>query len=105
MIAEVPSVAIEDVYIYTNTSIVQDEVLAHRLGMVPLNIHPRHVNSKAPGRCLSEVVAWSEEGGGRYRRMKSCSWRAGKREREIEIEREGISQTDKANLFSPCMYR
>ena len=28
--------AIEDVYISQNTSIIQDEVLAHRLGLVPL---------------------------------------------------------------------
>ncbi|CAG8759827.1 18721_t:CDS:10 [Dentiscutata erythropus] len=33
MIAEVPTIAIEKVYIYNNTSIVQDEVLAHRLDM------------------------------------------------------------------------
>lgn len=36
MIDEIPTLAIEDVYIYNNTSIVQDEVLAHRLGLIPL---------------------------------------------------------------------
>lgn len=30
LIAEVPTMAIEDVYIAKNTSIIQDEVLAHR---------------------------------------------------------------------------
>ena len=30
MIAEVPSMAIERVLIYNNTSLIQDEVLAHR---------------------------------------------------------------------------
>ena len=32
MISEVPSMAIEKVWIYNNTSIIQDEILAHRLG-------------------------------------------------------------------------
>ena len=36
LLSEVPTLAIEDVYVYTNTSVVQDEVLAHRLGLVPL---------------------------------------------------------------------
>lgn len=40
LIAEVPTVAIEHVFIVNNTSIIQDEVLAHRLGLVPLNIDP-----------------------------------------------------------------
>ena len=40
LIAEVPTMCIENVYVMNNTSIVQDEVLAHRLGMVPLNVNP-----------------------------------------------------------------
>lgn len=41
MLSEVPSMAIEKVYIYNNTSIIQDEVLAHRLGLIPLRADPR----------------------------------------------------------------
>lgn len=41
MISEVPSMAIEKVYMYNNTSIIQDEVLAHRLGLIPLKADPR----------------------------------------------------------------
>lgn len=41
MIAEVPTMAIEHVFIVNNTSIIQDEVLAHRLGMIPLRVDPR----------------------------------------------------------------
>lgn len=40
MIAEIPSVAFERIDIYNNTSIIQDEVLAQRLGLVPLKIDP-----------------------------------------------------------------
>ncbi len=35
MIAEIPSLAIETVFVNNNTSVIQDEVLAHRLGLIP----------------------------------------------------------------------
>ncbi|CAG7851358.1 DNA-directed RNA polymerases I and III subunit RPAC1 {ECO:0000305} Short=RNA polymerases I and III subunit AC1 {ECO:0000305}; AltName: Full=C37; AltName: Full=DNA-directed RNA polymerases I and III 40 kDa polypeptide {ECO:0000303/PubMed:3815519}; Short=AC40 {ECO:0000303/PubMed:3815519}; Short=C40 {ECO:0000305} [Serendipita indica DSM 11827] len=41
IISEVPTVAIERVYVYDNTSVIQDEVLSHRLGLIPLRIDPR----------------------------------------------------------------
>ncbi|AGO11803.1 AaceriADR031Cp [[Ashbya] aceris (nom. inval.)] len=40
MISEVPSVAPEYVYFFNNTSVIQDEVLAHRIGLVPLKVDP-----------------------------------------------------------------
>ncbi|KAI9828665.1 MAG: DNA-directed RNA polymerase core subunit rpc40 [Thelocarpon impressellum] len=36
LLAEIPTLAIEFVFVHNNTSIIQDEVLAHRLGLVPL---------------------------------------------------------------------
>jgi DNA-directed RNA polymerase I and III subunit RPAC1 len=36
MIAEIPTLAIETVFVANNTSIIQDEVLAQRLGLIPL---------------------------------------------------------------------
>ncbi|KUI66295.1 DNA-directed RNA polymerases I and III subunit RPAC1 [Cytospora mali] len=35
MIAEIPTLAIEDVWVNNNTSVIQDEVLCHRLGLIP----------------------------------------------------------------------
>jgi len=40
ILAEVCTMAIETVYIETNTSIIQDEVLSHRLGLIPINADP-----------------------------------------------------------------
>ena len=41
LIAEVPTMAIERVYVVQNTGIVQDEILAQRLGLVPIRADPR----------------------------------------------------------------
>ena len=38
---QLPTMAIEKVLIANNTSIVQDEVLAHRLGLIPISVDPR----------------------------------------------------------------
>jgi len=41
MMSEVPTVAVEHVWISANSGIVQDEILAHRLGLVPIKVDPR----------------------------------------------------------------
>jgi len=40
MLAEVPTMAIEHCFIYNNTSVIQDEMLAHRLGLIPIRADP-----------------------------------------------------------------
>jgi DNA-directed RNA polymerases I and III subunit RPAC1 len=34
--------AFDKAYIYQNTSIIHDEVLAHRLGLIPVLVDPEH---------------------------------------------------------------
>ncbi|GAV59664.1 RNA_pol_A_bac domain-containing protein/RNA_pol_L domain-containing protein [Cephalotus follicularis] len=41
LIAELPTMAIEKVLIANNTSVIQDEVLAHRLGLIPIKVDPK----------------------------------------------------------------
>lgn len=49
MIAEVPTMAIEHCFIYNNTSVIQDEMLAHRFGMIPLRVDPTEFIWKPEG--------------------------------------------------------
>ncbi|QUC17805.1 uncharacterized protein UV8b_02046 [Ustilaginoidea virens] len=37
LISEIPTLAVENVYVENNTSVIQDEVLAHRLGLIPFD--------------------------------------------------------------------
>ncbi|VDN06415.1 unnamed protein product [Thelazia callipaeda] len=57
LIAEIPTMAIEKVYLYQNTSVLPDEVLCHRLGLLPIKADPRHF--KMP---LTRVIGINEFG-------------------------------------------
>ncbi len=41
LLSEIPTMAIEKVLLFQNTSVIQDEVLAHRLGLIPIKVDPR----------------------------------------------------------------
>lgn len=49
LLSDVPSMAIEKVHVYNNTSIIQDEVLVHRLGLIPLKADPRQFEFRPEG--------------------------------------------------------
>ncbi|KAJ2337648.1 DNA-directed RNA polymerase core subunit rpc40 [Coemansia sp. RSA 2681] len=49
LLAEIPTMAIETVYMINNTGVVQDEILAHRLGLVPIMADPEDFHWKRPG--------------------------------------------------------
>ncbi|KAL6779386.1 hypothetical protein ACKKBG_A12120 [Auxenochlorella protothecoides x Auxenochlorella symbiontica] len=55
MLAETPTVAIEHVFILNNTSLISDEMLSHRLGLLPLNLHPRYLKYRLDGEPATEL--------------------------------------------------
>jgi DNA-directed RNA polymerase I and III subunit RPAC1 len=50
MIAEIPTMAIEKVEMWQNTSIIPDENLAHRMGLVPIMVDPKLFENKHPDK-------------------------------------------------------
>jgi len=54
---QVPTMAIEKVFIYDNTSIVQDEVLAHRLGLIPIKADPDEFDFK---QCIYIILSFKQ---------------------------------------------
>ena len=51
MIGEVPKLAIEDVMIYDNNSALFDEILTHRLGLIPLRTNLSEYKQKSECSC------------------------------------------------------
>lgn len=68
ILAEVATMAIEKVYMYNNTSIVQDEVLAHRLGLVPLKVDPRFFEFRN-----KDDTEWAAQDSVKYELKVRCS--------------------------------
>jgi DNA-directed RNA polymerase subunit D len=54
MIAEVPCMAIDEVVMIENSSVLQDEVIAHRLGLIPLKTDLDSYNLPEECSCKSE---------------------------------------------------
>lgn len=44
LLSEVPTVALEHIYIYNNSSLLHDEVLSHRMGLIPLLVDARRLD-------------------------------------------------------------
>ena len=49
LISEVPTMAIEKVFVQNNTTLFQDEFLAHRLGLIPIKADPRFFEYRLEG--------------------------------------------------------
>lgn len=79
MLSEVPSMSIEKVLIKNNTSIIQDEVLAHRLGLIPLRADPRLFEYRPEGTYQTIQDRFLELAVRRYHNW--CSYRQNSLER------------------------
>jgi DNA-directed RNA polymerase subunit D len=55
MLAEVPSMAIDEVVVVENSSMIHDEILAHRLGLIPLKTDLDSYNLPEDCTCKSEL--------------------------------------------------
>lgn len=55
MLAEVPSMAIDEVVIIENSSMLHDEILAHRMGLIPLKTDLNSYNLPEECPCKSEL--------------------------------------------------
>ena len=60
LLSEVPTMAIEKVHVYNNTSVIQDEVLAHRLGLIPLKANPKLFKFKTDRILFSNFQMFSK---------------------------------------------
>ena len=60
LISEVPTMAFDKIFLFNNTSIIQDEVLTHRLGLIPLRADPRMFEFRQEGKrnSLIYTILW-----------------------------------------------
>ncbi|GAB2279804.1 hypothetical protein Dimus_014443 [Dionaea muscipula] len=108
LIAEVPTMAIEKVLIANNTSVIQDEVLAHRLGLVPLKVDPRLFEYRSEKDLPNEKntivfglhASCPKKDPRRTVKSDEIQWRPNGSEFLLETERKESSLTSKGKTYT-----
>ncbi|XP_042005602.1 DNA-directed RNA polymerases I and III subunit rpac1-like [Salvia splendens] len=108
LIAELPTMAIEKVFIANNTSVIQDEVLSHRLGLVPLKVDPRHFNymsekdeSNEKNTIVFKLHARCEKGGPRIKvKSSELKWLPNGSEFKLSTEKSNQDSTSKPKTYT-----
>ena len=99
LIAEIPTLAIENVYIRSNDSIIADEVLSHRLGQIPLTgplaglkwleyipRRPQGLLGEDSGRAMEDDREAKDNDTIVLKLQVRCEWKNGMKGREGEPE-------------------
>ncbi|MEM4625168.1 MAG: DNA-directed RNA polymerase subunit D [Candidatus Pacearchaeota archaeon] len=60
MMSEIPTLAIDKVEFYQNSSGLFDEIIAHRLGLIPLKFNPKKYNLKSECKCKGKGCSLCE---------------------------------------------
>lgn len=98
MLAEVPSMAIEKVWFTDNTSVIPDEMLAHRMGLLPIKVDPDDFEFLKGGKEYAAVDpqkdAIQQQGGASSSTGSGDAAAAAAAEGEDEGEDEGYSDTN-----------
>ena len=57
LLAEVPSMAIEKIELYNNTTVMHDEFLGHRLGLIPIKVDAKLFDFILESKCVCVGVS------------------------------------------------
>lgn len=95
-ISEIPTMAIEKVNIWQNTSVIPDEVLAHRMGLVPIKVDPKLFEYKSKNKDNSEKNCVQ------FNLKCTCKFKPEARNR-TDIPEEDESQYEHSSVLSSDM--
>ena len=95
LIAEIPTMAIEKVEMWQNTSIIPDENLAHRLGLVPIAVDPRLFEYKT-----SPTKAYDSTNSLRFKLHVTCTKKVPGAKVQIKSLQDEEEHFNHANVYS-----